>query len=46
MDFILNKIKDPRIKESLLVPFTPVKGSKTGEVSAKFDIVLGITPQD
>ena len=46
MDFILNKIKDPRIKESLLVPFTPVKGSKIGEVSAKFDIVLGITPQD
>lgn len=46
MDFILNKIKDPRVKESLLVPFTPVKGSKTGEVSAKFDIVLGITPHD
>ena len=46
MDFILNKIKDPRIKESLLVPFTPVKGSKIGEVSAKFDIVLGITPHD
>ena len=45
-DFILNKIKDPKIKESLLVPFTPVKGSKTGEVSAKFDIVLGITPHD
>ena len=46
MDFILNKIKDPRVKESLLVPFTPVKESKTGEVSAKFDIVLGITPHD
>ena len=46
MDFILNKIKDPRVKESLLVPFTPVKGSKIGEVSAKFDIVLGITPHD
>ena len=45
-DFILNKIKDPRVKESLLVPFTPVKGSKIGEVSAKFDIVLGITPHD
>jgi len=45
-DFILNKIKDPKIKESLLVPFTPVKGSKTGEVSAKFDIMLGITPHD
>ena len=46
MDFILNKIKDPRVKEYLLVPFTPVKGSKIGEVSAKFDIVLGITPHD
>ena len=45
-DFILNKIKDPKVKESLLVPFTPVKGSKTGEVSAKFDIMLGITPHD
>ena len=45
-DFILNKIKDPKIKESLLVPFNRIRGSKTGEVSAKFDIVLGITPSN
>jgi protocatechuate 3,4-dioxygenase beta subunit len=45
-DFILNKIKDPKIKESLLVPFNPIRGSKTGEASAKFDIALGITPSN
>jgi protocatechuate 3,4-dioxygenase beta subunit len=45
-DFILNKIKDTKIKESLIVPFNPIRGSKTGEVSAKFDIVLGITPSN
>ncbi len=27
-----------------MVPFTPIPNSKIGELSAKFDIVLGFTP--
>ena len=46
MDFILKKIKDSKARESLIVPFKPMKGSKLGELNARFDIVLGWTPQD
>lgn len=46
VDFILQKIKDTRARESLVIPFKPMKGSKLGEVTARFDIVLGSTPQD
>ena len=43
-DFILKKVKDEKSRESLLVPFEPVRDSQLGEVNAKFDIVLGWTP--
>ena len=46
LDFILKKIKDSKARESLIVPFQPMKGSKLGELTARFDIVLGWTPQD
>lgn len=46
MDFILKKIKNSKARESLIVPFQPMKGSKLGELTARFDIVLGWTPQD
>lgn len=44
-DFILNAIRDPKLRESLLVDFAPVKGSRMGELAAKFEIVLGFTPE-
>jgi protocatechuate 3,4-dioxygenase beta subunit len=44
-DFILKRVKDSNARNSLIVPFNPVKGSKVQEVSAKFDIVLGWTPE-
>ena len=44
-DFILKRVKDLKARESLIVPFKKVNGSKTGEVAAKFDIVLGWTPE-
>ena len=44
-DFILKRVKDSKARESLIVPFAPVKGSKVGEVTARFDIVLGWTPE-
>ena len=45
-DFILQRIKDTKARDSLVVPFNPLKDSKIGEVSARFDIVLGMIPAD
>ena len=45
-DFILSRIKDKKARNSLIVPFTPLKDSKLGEVVARFDVVLGATPAD
>ena len=33
-------------RKSLLVDFNPLADSKIGELSAKFDIVMGMTPED
>lgn len=44
-DGILNSIRDPKAKASVLVDFAPIKESKIGELTAKFDIVLGVTPK-
>ncbi len=45
-DRILNSVKDMKARESLLVDFKPVEGSKTGELTAHFDIIIGFTPED
>ena len=36
----------PRALETLLVDFNPVPGTKLGELSANFEIVLGVTPNE
>ena len=43
-DGIYRGIRDPRARESVTVDFAPVKNSRINELSAKFDIVLGFTP--
>jgi protocatechuate 3,4-dioxygenase beta subunit len=43
-DFILNSIRDPDARASVIVDFVPIKGSRIGELAARFDIVLGFTP--
>jgi protocatechuate 3,4-dioxygenase, beta subunit len=43
-DSVLHAIRDPRARESVLVDFLPVRGSRIGELAARFDIVLGFTP--
>ncbi len=43
-DFILNSIRDPKARASVVVDFLPIKGSRIGELAARFDIVLGFTP--
>jgi protocatechuate 3,4-dioxygenase beta subunit len=44
-DGILNSVRDPKAKASILVDFAPVPSSRIGAVAAKFDIVLGFTPE-
>jgi protocatechuate 3,4-dioxygenase beta subunit len=44
-DFILNSIRDPKARAAVIVDFAPMKASRIGEVAARFDIVLGFTPQ-
>ncbi|HUE87287.1 MAG TPA: protocatechuate 3,4-dioxygenase [Vicinamibacterales bacterium] len=43
-DGVLRRIRDPRMRESVIVDFAAVPGSTPGEVAARFDIVLGVTP--
>lgn len=43
-DGVLRSIRDPKARESVVVNFAPIPGSKIGELAAKFDIVLGLTP--
>jgi len=43
-DGILNGIWNPKQRQAILVDFSPIPGSVTGEVNAQFDIVLGLTP--
>jgi protocatechuate 3,4-dioxygenase beta subunit len=42
-DFVLNNIRDAAARESILVDFKRIEGSKIGELSANFDIVMGYT---
>ncbi|WP_372865907.1 intradiol ring-cleavage dioxygenase [Pseudomonas sp.] len=43
-DAVLNAIREPRLRERLIVPFVPVAGTRAGEQIAQFDIVLNVTP--
>lgn len=43
-DGVVRGIRDARQRDSVMVDFTPVEGSKAGELAAKFDIVMGFTP--
>ncbi len=45
-DGVLRGIRDDKARESLLVDFAPLRESRVGELTARFDIVLGLTPQD
>jgi len=43
-DGVLNVVRDARERALLLAAFEPLKGSKAGELQARFDIVFGATP--
>jgi protocatechuate 3,4-dioxygenase beta subunit len=44
-DFIYMGIADARQRASVTVDFAPVKDSRIGELDARFDIVMGFTPE-
>ncbi len=45
-DGVFSGLRDPLDRELVLVDFNPLKESKIGELSARFDIVVGLTPAD
>jgi protocatechuate 3,4-dioxygenase beta subunit len=45
-DGIYRGIRDKKALESVTIDFSPIKESKIGELAAKFDIVLGMTPSE
>ena len=45
-DGIFQSIRDEKMRELLLVHFRPIQESKIGELAARFDVVLGVTPID
>jgi protocatechuate 3,4-dioxygenase, beta subunit len=44
-DGIWRNMKDEKERAAVTVDFAPLKGSRAGELAAKFDLVLGVTPQ-
>ena len=45
-DFVIRNIKDAAQRESVIREFSPVRGSKIGELAVRFDLVMGFTPAD
>lgn len=44
-DGIWRSIRDEKLRDLITIDFTPIKESRIGELAAKFDIVLGVTPE-
>jgi len=44
-DGIWRNMKDEKQRAAVTVDFAPLKGATAGELAAKFDIVLGVTPE-
>lgn len=44
-DGIWKGITDAKARKSVTIPFVPLKSSRIGELTARFDIVMGLTPE-
>lgn len=44
-DGIYRGIRDPKAREAITVAFQPLEGARAGELAARFDVVLGFTPE-
>jgi protocatechuate 3,4-dioxygenase beta subunit len=45
-DGLFTNLRGTRALDTILADFTPIKGSKLGELEAKFDVVLGVTAEE
>ena len=45
-DGLFQRIKQPKMRQALLADFKPLPGSKIGELTANFDLVIGVTPNE
>jgi protocatechuate 3,4-dioxygenase beta subunit len=45
-DGIWRSVRDEKQRDAITVDFTKIKESKIGEVGAKFDLILGVTPAE
>ena len=45
-DNLWSNFRDPKIRDLVTVPFTPIKVGQTSQLSAYCDLVLGMTPQN
>jgi len=44
-DMVYKAIRDSAQRESVTLAFDPLKGSRAGELAARWDVVLGFTPE-
>lgn len=44
-DGIYRGIRDTKARDSVTIDFAPIKDSRIGELAARFDVVLGVTPK-
>jgi protocatechuate 3,4-dioxygenase beta subunit len=45
-DGIYRSLEAGKVRDSVTVDFAPIKESKIGELAAKFDVVLGVAPEE
>ena len=45
-DFLFKEAKTATAKSTIVTDFKPIPGSKTGELTANWDVVVGLTPED
>jgi protocatechuate 3,4-dioxygenase beta subunit len=43
-DMVLRGVRDPAARATVLGEYVPLKGATTGEMTVKYDVVLGLTP--
>lgn len=44
-DGVLRGVTNPKARQAIITDFEPMKDSKIGELTANFDVVLGLTPE-
>lgn len=44
-DGIWRQVGDARARAAVTIPFVPLKGSRAGELAARFDVVMGLLPE-